>query len=458
MGVGTTRDLLEAVHRGVDMFDCILPTALAKQGVAFTSLGRRDLRRAAYRGMDGPIDPKCCCATCKTHSIAYLFHLNKVREPQGWQLLGLHNVHFYMQLMRTMREHILADDWLSFYRSQRDLLDARDSYGAPARHVTKAQRQKLKLKLGRYEVIILDGVGHIREMASGEVMHSVNDPAEEARSLYVEQSRLVERVTQPGAPPLVVWDVGLGAGTNAMAAIQAVEAMRRPANRGRANPRPAFPAAETAWAAGPTGPYRRLTLVSFENDLDSLKLALRHPAWFKHLRHAAPRGLLADNRWSSAAAGVDWLLLRGDFNATKFTAPLPDVIFFDPFSFKTDSALWTLAAFRELANLLSAQPAELFTYSYSTSVRAALLAAGFYVARGRGTGPKAETTIGLTPRAAVDGNGRELAHGRELLGEEWLAKWRRSDAQAPLGTDSSDASWLEAVGAHPQFQPRFVYP
>jgi len=86
--VGTTRDLLEAVHRGVDMFDCILPTALAKQGVAFTSLGRRDLRRAAYRGMDGPIDPKCGCPTCRTHSIAYLFHLNKVQEPQGWQLLA----------------------------------------------------------------------------------------------------------------------------------------------------------------------------------------------------------------------------------------------------------------------------------------------------------------------------------------------------------------------------------
>jgi queuine tRNA-ribosyltransferase len=448
MGVGTTRDLLEAVHRGVDMFDCILPTALAKQGVAFTSLGRRDLRRAAYRGMDGPIDPACSCATCKTHSIAYLFHLNKVQEPQGWQLLGLHNIHFYMQLMRTMREHILADDWLSFYRSQRDLLDARDSYGAPVRHVTKAQRQKLKLKLGRYEVLVGDGIGHIREIASGEVMHSVNDPAEEARSLYVEQSRLVERLTEDEAAPLVVWDVGLGAGSNAMAAIQAVEAMR-----GRANPR----SADRLQTDGPRA-ARRLTLVSFENDLDSLKLALRHPAWFKHLRHAAPRGLLADNRWSSAAAGVDWLLLRGDFNATKFTAPLPDVIFFDPFSFKSDSALWTLAAFRELANLLSAKAAELFTYSYSTSVRAALLAAGFYVAKGRGSGPKAETTIGLTPRAVVDAAGCALSHGRELLGEEWLAKWRRSDAQAPIGSDPGDASWREALSGHPQFRAGFVYP
>jgi len=340
-----------------------------------------------------------------------------------------------------MREHILADDWIRFYRSQRDLLDARDSYGAPVRHVTKAQRQKLKLKLGRYEVVVRDGMGHIREMVSGEVMHSVNDPAEEARSLYVEQSRLIQRLDEVHTAPLVVWDVGLGAGNNAMAAIQAAEAMR-----GLPNAPPTDRGA------------RRLMLVSFEIDLDSLKLALRHPAWFKHLRHPAPRGLLADDHWSSNVAGVDWLLIRGDFSATKFAAPLPDVIFFDPFSFKTDSALWTLAAFRELANLLSAKAVELFTYSYSTSVRAALLAAGFYVARGRGTGPKAETTIGLTPAAAVDTDGRELMHGRELLGQEWLAKWRRSDAQAPMGTGPRDASWLEAVGEHPQFQPRFVYP
>jgi queuine tRNA-ribosyltransferase len=425
MGVGTTRDLLEAVHRGVDMFDCILPTALAKQGVAFTSRGRRDLRRAAYRGMEGPIDPACACHTCNTYSIAYLFHLNKVQEPQGWQLLGLHNIHFYMQLMRSMREHILADTWLCFYRSQRDLLDARDSYGRPATHVTKAQRQKLKLKLGRYEVVVRAGIGHVRDMTSGEIMHPVNDPCDEARSIYVEQSRLVERL-QNEAPrvdaPLVVWDVGLGAAANAMAAIHAIEAM--PARQGG----------------------RRLSLVSFENDLDSLRLALRHPAWFKHLRHAGPRRLLAEGNWCSASAAVDWLLLPGDFNTRKFDAPRPDVIFFDPFSFKTDGELWTLAAFRELLAVCDLKPVELFTYTYSTSVRAAMLAAGFYVAKGRGTGPKAETTIALSPGAAT------RVHDRELLGEEWLVKWARSDAQAPLGPLPGDGSWREAVYGHPQFQ------
>jgi queuine tRNA-ribosyltransferase len=422
MGVGTTRDLLEAVHRGVDMFDCILPTSLAKQGVAFTSIGRRDLRRAAYRGMEGPIDPACQCYTCKTYSIAYLFHLQRVHEITGWQLLGLHNIHFYMKLMRTMREHILADTWLPFYHAQRNLLDARDSYGKAASHITKAARRKLRLKRGRYEVIVRDEVGFIRDMTSGEVMHSINDPAEEARSLYVEQSRLLARLQVSEEQPLVVWDVGLGAAANAMAAILAVEG----STDARAS--------------------RQLTLVSFENDLDSLKLALNHTQWFKHLRHAAPRTLLTDNRWTNSASTIDWLLLSGDFAAQKFAAPPPDIIFFDPFSFKTDSALWTLTAFRELLLLCSQKSAELFTYTYSTGVRAAMLAAGFYVAKGRGTGPKAETTIGLSPRAAAG------PHNRELLGADWLAKWRRSDAQTPFGALAEDISWRAAVSLHPQFR------
>lgn len=424
MGVGTTRDLLEAVHRGVDMFDCILPTALAKQGVAFTSMGRRDLRRAAYRDMDGPIDPACACYTCKTYSIAYLFHLAKVHETQGWQLLGLHNIHFYMQLMRTMRGHILAGTWLEFYNAQRDVLDARDSYGVQSNHVTKAQRRKLALQEGRYEVVVRDDVGRIRDMNSGEVMHSVNDPAEEARSLYVEQSRLIEKLKVADVHPLVVWDVGLGAAANAMAAILAVEAMQ------------------------PEERLRRLVLVSFENDLDSLQLALRHVQWFKHLRHAAPRQLLAKNQWMSAASGIDWLLLPGDFKLRKFDAPPPDLVYFDPFSFKTDNELWTLAAFRELADVCADKATELFTYTYSTKVRAAMLAAGFYVAKGRATGPKQETTIGLSPRAA------RMEHGRELLAAQWLRRWERSDAQAPLGVDAADDSWRAAVSGHPQFVAR----
>ena len=421
MGVGTTRDLLEAVHRGVDMFDCILPTALAAQGVAFTSQGRRDLRRAAYRGREEALDPGCSCHTCKTYSIAYLFHLRATYDSQATQLVGLHNLHFYMQLMRTMRQHILAGTWLQFYQAQREMLDARDSYGPKTRLRTQATRKLASFRRGRYEIVVRDDIGRIRDTVSGEVMHSVNDPAEEARSLYVEQSRLMERLRGADPAPLVIWDVGLGAAANAMATIHAVESI--PADQLR----------------------RGLQLVSFENDLDSLQLALRHPRWFKHLRHAAPHQLLEKNRWLSPTGSVEWLLLPGDFTQRKHDAPVPDLVFFDPFSYKTDGALWTLQAFRELAQVCQHKATEVFTYTYSTSVRAALLAAGFFVAKGCAAGPKLETTIALSPLASA------LPHGRELLGAEWLSKWQRSDAQAPMGVADSDESWRQVVTGHPQF-------
>jgi queuine tRNA-ribosyltransferase len=228
------------------MFDCILPTAFATQGVAFTSLGRRDLRRAAYKGMDAPLDPACGCYTCRMHSIAYLRHLRETHDSQATQLVGLHNISFYTQLMRSMREHILAGTWLEFYNGQRDVLDARDSYGPKTNHLTKAERAQAKLKLGRYEIVVRENVGRIRDTVSGEVMHSVNQPAEEARSLYVEQSRVIDRLHLRDGEPLVVWDVGLGAATNAMATIHAVESV---------------PALQL---------QRRLRLVSFENDLAAL--------------------------------------------------------------------------------------------------------------------------------------------------------------------------------------------
>jgi queuine tRNA-ribosyltransferase len=418
MGVGTTRDLLEAVHRGVDMFDCILPTALASQGVAFTSLGRRDLRRAAYRGREDALDPACHCHTCTTYSIAYLYHLRETHDSLATQLVGVHNVHFYAQLMRTMREHILAGTWLDFYNAQRDVLDARDSYGPKTNHRSRALRRQQKLKRGRYEIVVREDIGRIRDTVSGEVMHSVNNPTEEALALYVGQSRVLERLMLADAAPLVIWDVGLGAATNAMATIQAVEAL--PAQS------------------------RQLQLVSFENDLDSLQLALRHTHWFKHLRHPGPNQLLSSNRWASDSGSIEWLLFPGDFSLRKHDAPAPDIVFFDPFSFKTDSALWTLPAFLELSQICRHKATELFTYTYSTRVRSALLAAGFYIAKGCETGPKLETTIALSPLAAA------LPHGRDLLGADWLTKWQRSDAQTPLGVDADD-SWRDAVTKHPQF-------
>jgi queuine tRNA-ribosyltransferase len=126
MGVGTPMDLLEAVHRGVDLFDCILPTALAQRGVAFTSEGKLQLRRSAYRLSDLPLDPACGCLVCQRHSRGYLHHLVKAEEPLGWHLLGYHNLSFYRDLMSSLRQSILEGRFLSLYRDLKERLERSD--------------------------------------------------------------------------------------------------------------------------------------------------------------------------------------------------------------------------------------------------------------------------------------------------------------------------------------------
>jgi queuine tRNA-ribosyltransferase len=115
MGIGTPIDLLEAVRRGADMFDCIMPTALAGQGVGFTPHGKVDLRRGVYRTLDIPLDRSCPCSTCSRFSRAYLHHLVKSKEPIVWQHLSVHNLTFYRNLMRRMREAIIADSFAELY-------------------------------------------------------------------------------------------------------------------------------------------------------------------------------------------------------------------------------------------------------------------------------------------------------------------------------------------------------
>lgn len=122
MGVGTPLDVLEAVHRGVDMFDCIIPSALAKQGVAFTSVGRLRFRRSFYKFSEDPVDPACDCPTCKVFSRAYIHHLIKADEILGWKLLTQHNLHFYHRLMREIRRHIVEGTFTEFYRTERERL------------------------------------------------------------------------------------------------------------------------------------------------------------------------------------------------------------------------------------------------------------------------------------------------------------------------------------------------
>lgn len=114
MGVGTPEDLVEAVYRGVDMFDCVMPTRNARNGMLFTSRGRIVIKNACYHDDPGPIDDLCDCHTCRNYSRAYLRHLFMSRELLAYQLNSIHNLHYYCSLMAGMREAIQRDEFLSF--------------------------------------------------------------------------------------------------------------------------------------------------------------------------------------------------------------------------------------------------------------------------------------------------------------------------------------------------------
>jgi queuine tRNA-ribosyltransferase len=108
MGVGEPDDLVEATLRGVDIFDCVMPTRVARHGAALTKNGRINMKNLEHARDQRPVDPGCACYTCRTFTRAYLRHLIKAREILGLHLLSIHNVFFLLEHMRAMREAILA--------------------------------------------------------------------------------------------------------------------------------------------------------------------------------------------------------------------------------------------------------------------------------------------------------------------------------------------------------------
>jgi queuine tRNA-ribosyltransferase len=106
MGVGTPEDLVEAVRRGIDMFDCVMPTRNARNGHLFTTFGVVKIRNSQYEFDTNPIDENCTCYTCRNYSRAYLRHLDKCKEMLGSRLNTLHNLHYYLNLMQELRDAI----------------------------------------------------------------------------------------------------------------------------------------------------------------------------------------------------------------------------------------------------------------------------------------------------------------------------------------------------------------
>jgi queuine tRNA-ribosyltransferase len=114
MGVGTPADLVEGVRRGVDMFDCVMPTRNARNGQLFTSTGRVVIKNARYKDDAGPVDSNCTCPVCRNYSRAYLRHLYQSREILSYHLNTIHNLHYYLTLMADIRKAIEKDCYAAF--------------------------------------------------------------------------------------------------------------------------------------------------------------------------------------------------------------------------------------------------------------------------------------------------------------------------------------------------------
>ncbi len=126
MGVGTPEDLINGVMRGVDIFDCVLPTRLARHKAAFTSTGRMNVSKAAYARDERPIEEGCTCYTCQNFSRAYLRHLIVAKELLAGTLLSVHNLHTLLKLAQDMRQAIIQGCFESFGQSYLEKINRQD--------------------------------------------------------------------------------------------------------------------------------------------------------------------------------------------------------------------------------------------------------------------------------------------------------------------------------------------
>jgi queuine tRNA-ribosyltransferase len=304
MGVGTPLDVLEAVHRGVDMFDCIIPTQVAKRGSCFTSRGIVELRRSVYKFSEDKLDPNCSCPVCAKYSRAYLHHLTKTQEVLGWQLMGQHNIHFYHQMMREIRQSILEDHFLPLYHEKRQILQV-DDIDHPITNPRPLPRTRVPTRIGDYELYLDEDERHgIRHVTTYETVLTEVEPRDPQHSLWAKRAELARRLRLADdakvedEEPLVVWDTDLGAGAAALVAILVYE---EEADKGLVRP---------------------LHIISFADDHSALRLALTHKKYFPYLRHGAADTLLHRGEWKSRyKAGLSWFLRSHDERVSSCVLP-----------------------------------------------------------------------------------------------------------------------------------------
>jgi queuine tRNA-ribosyltransferase len=272
--------------------------------------------------------------------------------------------------------------------------------------VFKKSTSTFKIKFMTHTVVQLkNGEFTLKNTSHGEIMHSTIGPSIEAQTLYIDQSGLSERLKQKKTT--CIYDLGLGAGSNALAAFQC--ALK---NRGE------------------------ITIYSFENEIGGFESAVNEYdkfPFFTDLLDFSKKLLSHKEAYlEKNGAKLTWKLYLGDFNETyNKTEKTADLIFFDFYSPKVTSNLWTPEVFLKCKSFCN-ENTELYTYSASTAVRVALLLAGFYVGHGFSTGAKAETTVAAITKKNLE----------KPLDLHFIEKLKRSSNPFPH-TDGSGEKYYE---------------
>ena len=246
-----------------------------------------------------------------------------------------------------------------------------------------------------------DGTTTLIDPHNDQSMHSSVGLFSEAHTIYLEPSRIRDRLTTPRPKPLVVWDVGLGVAGNAVTLLELFADLQY----------------QKLLA-------RKLEIHSFESDLQGLRTALNHPAEFPYLDiwRAEIETLLAHGSWTQGP--VTWKLWEGDFRATHPQAAHPEVIFYDFYSPSSAPELWNWKTLSPVIKRLRAHSPDQgcwLSYTAATSVRSTLLLAGLAVARGPGTQQKSESTLALTRKVS----------GHNYLTTKWIEHLKRSERPWP---------------------------
>ena len=290
------------------------------------------------------------------------------------------------------------------------------------------------MSMSDFEIVkTTTGATSIRNKVVNEIMHNPIGPWLEANALYVDQSELRNQLTNGLAEDFVLFDVGLGSASNAVASLDA------------------------ALKLGGSAPRRRLHIVSFENNMALLEFTLLNAHEFAHLRgyEAVLAEILNHHHWTSPCGSVVWDLRVGDFLQVIVTEPMKaNLIFFDPYSPAVNEEMWTLKCFQQLRlhcadsapkdrdNISNSGPTNLYTYSIATPVRSAMILAGFYVGYGLSTGLKTETTQAATQFCAL----------KNPLAERWFKRWQRSHKPLPFdATDDQGSEFRRFIVSHEQF-------